>query len=437
VEPAYDDLGDQTLKNISEPVRAYVLRAVSVENLGDADAAFTVPGFSGRPAIAVLPFDNLSGDPDQEYFADGIAEDLITRLAAGRLFPVIARNSSFVYKGHAVDVKRVSRELGVRYVVEGSVRRAGDRVRITAQVIDATTGHHVWAERHDRELRDIFALQDEITDAILGSLQPALQRVEERRALQKAPASLDAWECCQRASWHLDKSEPEYESGVSWCRRALELDPQCTMALATLAYAHCIAATYQWTGSQGESIRLATESAERAVAFDADNPVALTALGMALFLRGEYERARAVISRALEVNPSHAPAHLVLGNILTVSGSPDEAIATAERGLRLSPNDTMTWGYWFAIALAHFSAGRYAEAVEFVRRSIYHRKNPGTYRLLAAACGHLGRIEEGQAALEDLFRLTPGFRVDGFRLYFPPSMVEPYFEGWRKLGWEG
>jgi Flp pilus assembly protein TadD len=209
------------------------------------------------------------------------------------------------------------------------------------------------------------------------------------------------------------------------------------MALGLLAYAHCIAAIYQAPGSQDEALRLATESAERAVALDGDNPNALTALGMALWLRGDYDRAHAVASRALEINPSHSPAYAVLGNVLTVSNRPDDAIATIEKGLRLSPNDPMTWSFWFAIGLAHFVAGRSEEAVESVRRSLYYRKNPGTYRLLAAVCGHLGRIEEGRAALAELVRMTPGFSVDAFRAYFPPEIIGRYLEGWRELGWEG
>ena len=239
----YEDLGEQTLKNITQPVRAYRI-ALGAGEPGAPESLpgmeeLTVPGFSGRPAIAVLPFENMSGDPEQEYFADGIAEDLITRLSLWRDFPVIARISSFTYKGRSVDVKQVSRELGVRYVIEGSVRRAGDRVRISAQVIDTTTGAHIWAERYDRELRDIFALQDEITEAIVGSMYPELLRTERERAVRKPPGNLDAWESLQRAVWHaLHPTKEDFAMGRSFCERAIELDPHWSVAFAWLAMSH-------------------------------------------------------------------------------------------------------------------------------------------------------------------------------------------------------
>ena len=204
---AYEDLGEKSVKNIREPLRVYGIRLLSEptappEALSGMDE-LTVPGFSGRPAIAVLPLENMSGDPEQEYFADGIAEDLITRLSVWREFPVIARNSSFTYKGKAVDVKQVSQELGVRYVVEGSVRKAGERVRVSAQLIDATTGAHVWAERYDRELQDIFAVQDEITQGIVASMSRELSRFEMERVLRHEPKSLDVYDCLQRGRWQL------------------------------------------------------------------------------------------------------------------------------------------------------------------------------------------------------------------------------------------
>ena len=214
-----------TAPKMAPSASAEAAQATDSSGAPDLDP-LTVPGFEGRPAIAVLPFDNLSGDPEQEYFADGIAEDLITRLSASRWFPVIARNSSFTYKGKAVDVKQVGRELGVRYVVEGSVRKAEDRIRISAQLIDATTGAHVWAETYDRELRDIFGLQDEITQAIVTSMHPELERLEQERAVRRDPVTLDAWDCILRGWWHLwNYTEGGILAAQRSFERAIELDP--------------------------------------------------------------------------------------------------------------------------------------------------------------------------------------------------------------------
>ena len=250
-----EDLGEQRLKNITRPVQVYGVKLVLPGADGDlAEAALpgmdelTVPGFGGRPAIAVLPFDNLSGDPEQEYFADGLAEDLITRLSAWRLFPVIARNSSFVHKGQAVDVKRVSRELGVRYLVEGSVRKGGDRVRISAQLIDATTGGHIWAERYDRGIQDIFALQDEITDAIVASIHPEVWKAERERVARREPQDLDAWECFVRASWHqLRFTKEDCAKARLLLEQASRQDPEVSWYLSSLAWTHHSDVLYQWS----------------------------------------------------------------------------------------------------------------------------------------------------------------------------------------------
>ena len=223
---AFADQGEQQVKNIPKPVRVFrVHLGTPRESERAASPELTVPGFAGRHALAVLPFTNLSHDPEQEYFADGLAEDLITRLSALRLFPVIARNSSFVYKGGAVDAQAVSRALGVHYVVEGSVRKAGDRVRVSVQLIDATTGLHVWAERYDREISDVFALQDEVTETIVASLGPALSRAEIRRVRHRPPEKLDAWDCAQRGLWHLFQyTKADIVEAQSWLNRAIALE---------------------------------------------------------------------------------------------------------------------------------------------------------------------------------------------------------------------
>jgi adenylate cyclase len=436
-----EDLGEQTLKNVPKPVRVFRVGLPSAPPDGSAAApgSFSVPGFAGRHAIAVLPFENLSGDSEQDYFADGIAEDLITAISTLRLFPVIARNSSFVYKGKAVDVKRVSRELGVRYVVEGSVRKAGSRVRVTAQLIDASSGHHVWADRYDRELQDIFALQDEIMETIIASLGPALSRAEIRRAMRRPPENLDAWDCIQRSLWHIFRyTKDDVVEAQSWLRRAIELQPHSSAAFGLMAISHIFEFIYQWSESPAESGEAAVREAERSVELDEDQPVALTALGFACSVTGRYERAIAMLERAIGLNPSSALACWALGGALTPAGRPEEAIPMIEKAIRLSPHDPWMHEFLFNLGGAQYLAGRYEEAAASARRSLDRKSDqPGVYRLLAAACGQLGRRDEARAALEALLRLVPDFSAAKLRIFLPPDVVERYLEGLRKAGWEG
>ncbi|MBW2371230.1 MAG: adenylate/guanylate cyclase domain-containing protein, partial [Deltaproteobacteria bacterium] len=435
---AYEDLGEQSLKNVADPVRVYRLQRTD----GDApDGApnLTVPGFAGRPAIAVLALDNLSGDPEQEYFADGIAEDLITRLSAVRLYPVIARNSSFVYKGRSVDVKQVSRELGVRYVIEGSVRKVADRVRITAQLIDATTGHHLWAERYDRTLRDVFALQDEIVDSILMALQKTLEKAERERAIRKAPQNLDAWDCVQRGWWHLLRStREEVAKGQALFHKATELDPHFSLAFSGLALGHLYELGYQWSGSPQESLAASLRAAERAVALADDEPQAHVALGLARANAGQYEQAASASERVIELNPSAAVGYWCLGRSLSYLGRPDEGVGLIEKAIRLSPHDPVMHEFLFDLGVAHFLAERYEQAIVWERKSLRARPDqPGVYRVLAASYGHLGRVEEARAALDGMNELAPDFSLQALRVHVPSAVVERYLEGWRKAGWTG
>jgi adenylate cyclase len=434
----YEDLGEQTLKNIADPVRVYRVRRKAHEGTDDA-STLTVPGFGGRPAIAVLPFDNLSRDPEQEYFADGIAEDLITRLSTVRPFPVIARNSSFVYKGKPVNVQQVSRELGVRYVVEGSVRKAGDRVRISAQLINATSGHHLWAERYDRELHDIFAVQDEIVETIIGSLELTLGRVERERAVRQPPQNLDAWECVQRGWWHVfHGTRDDLLNAQSLFRKAADLDPHFSWAFGSLAISHITLLAYQWSESPAQSLADSLQAAERSVALGEDEPRAHLALGLVCLNSGRYERAVAALERAIALNPSSAASHWGLGNALSRLGRPDEAVALIEKAIRLSPHDPVMHEFLYGLGVAHFVAGRYEEAIVWAKKSLQERPDqPGAYRVLAASYGHLNCTEEARAALDTMRRLAPDFSLETLRLHVPPIIVDRYVEGWRKAGWNG
>jgi TolB-like protein/cytochrome c-type biogenesis protein CcmH/NrfG len=441
----FEDRGEQRLKNISRPVHVFHIEITTPGSARDredseraAPAGYSVPGFAGQHAIAVLPFDNLSRDPEQEYFVDGLAEDLITRLSAFREFPVIARNSSFVYKGKAVDVKLVRRELGVRYLVEGSVRRAGNQVRVSAQLIDATTGHHLWAERYDREFSDIFALQDEITERIVSSLVPALSSAEIHRAMRRSPQNLDAWDCVQRGLWHLLRyTKDDNLEAQALARRALELHAESSGAYALLAFSHMFEIIYRWSESPALAREDALRAAEKSAALDEHDSNALFALGFACSLAGRYERAIAVLERAIELNPSSALAYWALGAALTPCGCPDCAIPMIEKAIRLSPHDPWMHEFLFNIAAAHFSAERYEEAVSFAKRSLRVRSDqPGVYRLLAAGHGHLGRSKEARAALDALLGLAPDLSAAQLRAFLPPALAERYLEGLRKAGWK-
>ncbi|MCZ6771063.1 MAG: adenylate/guanylate cyclase domain-containing protein, partial [Proteobacteria bacterium] len=275
----FDDLGFQDVKNIAEPVHAYSIgMAKAVTSIEDPEPSTSLP-LPDKPSIAVLPFDNLSGDPEQEYFADGISEDIITTLSRSHWFFVIARNSSFSFKGTSFDVRQVAQELGVRYVLEGSVRKVGNRVRITAQLIDATTGNHVWANRYDRELDDIFAIQDEITEAIAGEVGPSFVAAEAKRAARKAPENLDAWDFAMRGNWHLWRSSREdFAEAKLLFRKAIALDPDSSNAQAGLALACQLEAGAGWADDLAESREEGFRAAQRAVALDDQNAWAHVAL---------------------------------------------------------------------------------------------------------------------------------------------------------------
>jgi TolB-like protein/Tfp pilus assembly protein PilF len=399
----------------------------------------TVPGFEGRPAIAVLPFDNLSGDPEQEYFADGVAEDLITRLSVWREFPVIARNSSFTYRGKAVDVKQVSRELGVRYVVEGSVRRSEGRIRIAAQLIDAPTGHHVWAETYDRELQDVFELQDEITEAIVASTCPELLRSEEERAARKEPQNLDAWDCVVRGRWILLKlSKEDNARARSFFERATELDPGFAMAFAWLAMTHVIEAAFVWTDSPARSIDEINRLARKSLELDEREYVAHLALAYTPGLAGQQQQMIAAFERVIELNPTNAAPYGHLGVFLSCAGRPDDAIAYLKRAMRLSPKDYFMFQWLTGMGWAHLSTGRYDEATSWLERSRQSRPDFHlSHRALAATYAQLGRLEEARMALREDQRLAPNTNVSRVKAeltHVDPSFAERYLEGLRKAG---
>jgi adenylate cyclase len=432
------DLGPQVLKNIARPVHAF---AVSL----DHEAAATpgpVPGFSGRPAIAVLPFDNLSGDPEQAYFCDGIAEDLITRLATLRDFPVIARNSSFAYKGRAVDVKKVGAELGVAYLVEGSVRRAAGRVRITAQLVEAKTGHHLWAERFDRELEDVFAIQDEIVDAIVARVYPEVMRAERERAGRQDPARLSAWELALRAR---DRAARWTREGAAEARglalRALELDPGCVDAAIELCRVAAFARQHHWDDLIERDGHRLVEGARVAMRVAGESWAAWLALGRALREAGDLDEAIRCLRRALELNPSANEVLLFLATTLAWMEHGEEALALLETARRLDPTTQEVFYHPYAMAFACFSAGRYADATAWAEQASHAAPgHVGAQRLLAACLAESGRAGAAAAGMERLRRAMPGLRMSELTEISPgaaPSFIARYAAALRKAGVPG
>ncbi|MHA1151930.1 MAG: tetratricopeptide repeat protein [Alphaproteobacteria bacterium] len=395
-----------------------------------------------KPSIAVLPFDNMSVDPEQEYFADGISEDLITALSKIRWFFVIARNSTFTYKGQAVEVTQVARELGVRYVIEGSVRKAGNRVRISAQLIDATTGHHVWAERYDRDLADIFELQDEMTQTIAGAVEPELSAAERERAVRKPPESLDAWETYQRGLWHLwSFTKDDSAEAQRLLRRAQELDPGFATAYAFESYSHYLDAILGFAEAAGESLAAALAAAKKALASDDKDPVAYFALGRVYMMHGQHDASVAELRTAISLNPSFAMAYHGLGSALTLSGQLEEAAEALDQALRLSPRDPVSWGTLCWRSLTCSLLQQYEAAAEWARRAAHEpRAAKGgywSYAVLASALGNLGHIEEAREAVDEALRRMPDLSLGYLKNTLPtkqPDGLASYLDGLRKAG---
>ena len=364
-----------------------------------------------KPSVAVLPFSNLSGDPEQEYFADGMVEDIITGLSRIKWLFVIARNSTFAYKGRAVDVKQVGRDLGVRYVLEGSVRKAADRVRITGQLIDAATGAHVWAERYDRKFDEIFALQDEIALSVVGMIGPSLRQAEVERVKRKRPENLDAYDLVLQAQPDVYSGMPQrVTKALVLLERALALDPAYALAHAFAAMCHhCL---FLRAGLHEEERAASIHHSRAAIVHGQDDALALTFAGFSIGMDGhDHAAAFAALEAALAISPSSALTYIVGGVILGWAGEAERAIEWGERAMRLSPFDPWAWSAFHSLTLGHFHRGRYEEAANAARKAVQF--NPGhsiSYMLLAAPLAKLGRLEESRAAAARVLELQPAFR---------------------------
>jgi TolB-like protein/class 3 adenylate cyclase/Tfp pilus assembly protein PilF len=394
------------------------------------------PKALGRPSLAVMPFANMSGDPEQDYLADGIAEDLITAFARLRWLFVIARNSSFAYKGKAVDLRQVAQELGVRYVLEGSVRTAGGRLRVTAQLIDAETGKHIWAERYDRELRDLFAVQDEITERVVAVVEPHLYAEEGFRAASKPPDSVDAWGLVARAVVMLNKFDREQNmEAQTLLRRAIALEPSYARAHAVLGWAIYWATYSYWLPDRDESVRQAAAHAQVALQHDPTDPWARMVYGLCLSSIGQHERALGELQAALTLNPSFALGHIVFGWALLRAGHFDEALVETGWALRMSPVDSFAGFYTTVHGLALLAARQFEEALPYLRASIAAAEHSGQYHSLISCCGHLGLIEEAQEYIAARNRLGPPVRLSVLRRNLAHFAHRDIFiEGLKKAG---
>jgi adenylate cyclase len=436
-----EDLGEHQVKNIAEAVHVFRVRLATAEQPAaqsgaDPRTRLSVPH---KPSIAVLPFTNMSGDPDQEFFSDGITEDIITALSKIRWFFVIARNTTFTYKDRSAPMKQVAEDLGVRYVLEGSVRTAGNRVRLTAQLIDAASGNHVWAERYDRDLSDIFALQDEMTQTIVAAIEPELGSAERERARRKPPDSLDAWSCYQRGLWHLLRfTKADNDEAEVLFRRAADIDPGFSgafMGLATVGYWNVL---FGQATSPEETLAGAFSAARTAVSLDDKDAMAHWALGRVYTQMGESEAAFAELGTALAINPSFAHAHFSLGWASVLAGRMEEALPCFDQALRLNPHDPSLWTFLTGRALALLLLQRYAEAADGARRATrLPTANFLAWAALVSALGHLGEADEARAALESVQQLRPDFscslmgRLFRFR---QETERDCFLDGLRKAG---
>jgi adenylate cyclase len=465
IEFGFEDLGPKEVKNIAKPVRVYRVRLDSAATRRKTPAvahrravgASLVLGcvvvgglvvwlwpppppptsFGNAPAIAVLPFDNLSGDPELEPLADGIAEDLITRLSETARFPVISRNSSFQYKGATIDVKRASRELGARYVVEGSVRSSRDGIRVAAQLIDGTTGSHLWAEAFDREGLDLQT-QDEVVLAIAEHVLLETWGEEQRRVMQVNSTELTAYELVQKGTWHAARVTKEHnQTARAFFEEAVELDPRYVVAIFELGFAHAQSLQNQWTDDPEASISALDQLVKRCVALDFRHSLCHWLRALFLSFTGEREPMLASFSQALEGNKSRQLLRVIISCHVAEAGKPEEALELLEATQRESPRSWTSWLTPYCVAQAHFAAGRYEEAAASARRAIRLYPYPLSYEVLAASLGQLGEGDEAGRALQSYLALTPDFSEAGFRRAFSTAdedFIRRSLDGLRKAG---
>jgi TolB-like protein/class 3 adenylate cyclase len=442
VNVCFDNKGEIALKNIARPVQVFAISGAKEWKTTVSPESKPALAFPDKPSIAVLPFTNMSGDPEQDYFADGMVEDVITALSHFKALFVIARNSSFIYKGRAIDVKQIGRELGVRYVLEGSVRKAANRVRITGQLVDTTTGAHLWADRFDGGLGDIFNLQDQVTESVVGAIAPVVEKAEIDRAKRKPTESLDAYALYLRGSARLYQIENRqaHDEALQLFHSAIELDPAFASAYGRAAFCYIPAQGNSWISVTPKEIAEVTRLAQRAVELGNDDAIALAHSGYALaYVARDLGRGAALIDRALLLNSNLAEAWSFGGWVKIYLGEPEAAIERFARAMRLSPLDPFVTGMRTGTAYAHFLLGRFDEAVLWAAMALQDKPDfqPGL-RIAAASNAMAGRPEQAHKAMARLRQLNPALRVSNLKDVLSPYRraedLSRYQEGLRRAG---
>ncbi len=445
IESTFEDGGLETFKNIAKPIRVYRWRRGTTGS-GQVRVSAGGSDITQKPAIAVLPFNNLSGDPEQEYFSDGMTEDIVTALSRLRWFLVIARNSTFVYKNKAINIKQIAHELGVDYVLEGSVRKSGNRVRITAQLIDANSGAHLWAQNYDRKLADLFDLQDDLTQSVTAAIEPQLLAAEGMRIQKRSPEDLSAWHLVVRALTHLGRlNKNESMAAIELLRRAVRQYPDYGPAHSLLAFVLLVSGHMGWTtdgvGYQfsDELKREASTLAHRAAELDPDDPWAHLALGNYAVAERRTEEAVREYMKAIELNPNFAIAYGYLGRALALDGQSEDSIGYLQKAFRMSPHDPLIALFYAGAGIAHYCARRYDEATEWSRKATRERLGSNSaHRILCASLAQAGRIEETRAAVATLRQIQPNISIAWIEQYVPytPRAMPHFLDGMRKAGIE-
>jgi adenylate cyclase len=442
IDVDFDDIGEQTLKNIAEPMRAWRIRLAK-------EASSAIPSTSpplqvqnlalpDKPSIVVLPFDNMSAEPGQDYLADGIVEAITAALSCIRSFFVIARSSAFTYKGRATNAREVGKELGVAYLLEGSVQKAGNRLRIIVQLIETEGGAHVWSSRFDGAVDDFFDLEDRITEQVAGALQPSIRIAEIERSRRKRPQDLGGYDFTMRAMphvWALEKEESA--KALELLEKAIAIDPQYPLALSLAGWCHAQRSVYNWADDIAESQALARRLAERAAETSGDDPITLAVLGAVHTFVRNHGTARVLLERAVTLDPNAAWAWSRLGWLEAYADQPQKAIGNFERALRLSPIDPMNFNNYVGIGSAHEVAQEYDQAAAFYRRALEERPNANwIYRNLTSVLSGAGRVEEAKQAFAKMKRYYPDLTISKFKqaMVFSAPVLDRMAENLRKLG---
>jgi len=442
IDTAFDDIGEQILKNIAEPMRVWRIRlageAAPAIRSGSSPIRVQDLALPDKPSIAVLPFENMSAEAGQDYLADGIVEAITAALSCIRSFFVIARSSAFAYKGRAKNARDIGKQLGVAYLLEGSVQKAGNRLRIIVQLIETDGGAHVWSSRFDGAIDEFFDLEDRITEQVAGALQPSIRVAEIERSRRKRPQDLGSYDYTMRAMphvWALEKDESV--KALELLERALAIDPEYPLALSLAGWCHAQQSVYNWADDIAASQAMARSLAERAAEMSGDDPVILAVLGAVHTFVRNHGTARVLLERAVTLDPNAAWAWSRLGWIENYADQPQKAIGDFERALRLSPIDPMNFNNYVGIGSAHEVAQEYHEAAAFYRRALEERPNASwIYRNLASVLSGAGRVEEAKQAFAKLMRCYPDLTIAKFKqaMVFSPTVLNRMSENLRELG---